>query len=88
MTVTAPHDGIIVYPFDIRRELMNRPVEVGQELLQIASIDGEWVEEVDVSDNDMGPVLDAQAQARRGEGRRPEAGRRQAGSLLRLGHRP
>ncbi len=61
MTLRSPHDGIIVHPFDIRRELMNRPVEVGQELLQIASMDGEWVEEVDVADDDMGPVLSAQA---------------------------
>lgn len=61
LTIKAPVDGMIVHPFDIRRELMNRPVEVGQELLQIAATKGDWVEEVDVTDDDMGPVLAAQS---------------------------
>lgn len=65
LTVRSPIDGIIIHPFEIRKELMNRPVEVGQELLQVAATgdnpDNEWIMQVDVPDDDMGPVLEAQA---------------------------
>ena len=38
---------------------MRRPVEVGQELIQIADTSGEWVLEVEVPDSEMGPILTA-----------------------------
>lgn len=59
LDVKAPVTGIVTHPLEVRRELMNRPVEVGQELIQIAATDKDWVLEVDVPDDDMGPVLDA-----------------------------
>ncbi len=63
LTVRAPIDGVIISPFEIRKDLMNRPVEVGQELVQVATMsadaENEWVMEVDVDDSDMGPILDA-----------------------------
>ena len=48
----------------MRENLLNKPVEVGTELLQVADIDGEWVLEVNVADHDMGPILEAQAKLR------------------------
>jgi multidrug efflux pump subunit AcrA (membrane-fusion protein) len=74
LTVRAPFDGVIVYPFDLRRELLNRPVEVRTELLQIAATGGDWVEEVEVTDDDMGPVLQAKErlEAAKAAGLKPE----------------
>lgn len=68
LEVRAPIDGIIVHPFDLRRELMNRPVEIGHELIQVtasgANPDNEWVMEVDVTDDDMGPLKAAESRLR------------------------
>jgi multidrug efflux pump subunit AcrA (membrane-fusion protein) len=60
MEVRSPVEGIVTSPFEVKRELMGRPVEQGQELIQIAATDKDWVLEVEVPDDDMGPVLDAQ----------------------------
>lgn len=60
MSVRAPHDGIVT-TWEVKKNLLGRPVEVGQELVSIASTEGEWVLEVDIPDNDMAPVLDAQS---------------------------
>ena len=67
MNVRSVQDGIIT-TWEARKNLMGRPVEIGTELLQIAATDGDWVLEVEVPDDDMGPVLLAQSQAR---GRHP-----------------
>ena len=67
---------------------MGRPVEVGTELLQIAATEGEWLLEVEVPDDDMGPILAARASSRRTS--RP-AGRSRArplAGLLRDDDRP
>jgi hypothetical protein len=40
---------------------MGRPVEIGTELLQVAAEDGDWILEVEVPDDDMGPILAAQS---------------------------
>ncbi len=61
LEVRSPIDGIVVSPYEVRRDLLQRPVEVGKELLQIADTQGEWVEEVEVPDDDMGPILQAMA---------------------------
>jgi multidrug efflux pump subunit AcrA (membrane-fusion protein) len=61
LEVRAPTEGVVTSPFEVQKDLMGRPVEVGQELLQIAATDGEWIELVEVEDNDMGPVLAAQS---------------------------
>ncbi|HWE39143.1 MAG TPA: HlyD family efflux transporter periplasmic adaptor subunit [Isosphaeraceae bacterium] len=60
MTVTAPVDGIVT-TWEPRKALLGRPVEIGAELVEIASTEGDWVLEVEVPDDDMGPVLDAQS---------------------------
>jgi hypothetical protein len=45
----------------VRKNLLGRPVEVGQELVSIAATGGDWVLEVEIPDDDMGPVLAAQS---------------------------
>ena len=60
MEIRAPHDGIIT-TWDLRKSLLGRPVDVGQELLQVSQVEGEWVHEVDVPDHDMAPILDAKS---------------------------
>jgi multidrug efflux pump subunit AcrA (membrane-fusion protein) len=59
MSVRSPQDGIVT-TWEARKTLMGRPVEMGAELLQIAAIEGDWTLEVEVPDDDMGPILAAQ----------------------------
>ncbi len=59
MSIRAPHDGIIT-TWEPQKTLTGRPVEIGTELLQVAATTGEWEMEVDVPDDDMGPILDSQ----------------------------
>ena len=60
MHIRAPQDGIIT-TWMPEKTLKGRPVEIGTELLQIAAVDGEWEMEVEVPDDDMGPILEAQS---------------------------
>ena len=60
MSVTSPQDGIVT-TWEIQKNLLGRPVEIGQELVSVASTEGEWVLEVEVPDDDMGPILEAQS---------------------------
>jgi multidrug efflux pump subunit AcrA (membrane-fusion protein) len=60
LSIRAPHDGIIT-TWEVKKNLLGRPVDIGTELLQLAETEGEWVLEVEVPDDDMGPVLAAQA---------------------------
>jgi len=73
MKVTAPQAGIVT-TWEVRKNLLNRPVEVGQELVSVAAMDGEWVLEVDVPDDDMGPILEAQSKLEKqiAEGKKPK----------------
>ena len=75
MIIRSPQDGIIT-TWEAKKNLLGRPVEIGTELLQIAATEGEWLLEVEVPDDDMGPILAAKQQARRGHQGRPEEGRR------------
>ena len=77
MNVRSPQDGIIT-TWEARKNLMGRPVEIGTELLQIAATDGDWILEVEVPDDDMGPVLAAQSKLEADI----RAGRKQPGSTL------
>ncbi|HEX8203490.1 MAG TPA: HlyD family secretion protein, partial [Isosphaeraceae bacterium] len=72
MIVRAPHDGIVT-TWETKKNLLGRPVEVGQELITIAATSGEWVLEVEVPDDDMAPVLAAHSelQARIKSGQAP-----------------
>lgn len=60
LEVRSPCDGIIT-TWETKKNFLNRPVEVGQELIQVAGTDGEWVLEVNVPDHDMGPILAARS---------------------------
>jgi multidrug efflux pump subunit AcrA (membrane-fusion protein) len=61
MTISAPVTGIVT-TWEVKKTLMGRPVEIGAELLSIAATEGDWVLEVEVPDDDMGPILRAQSQ--------------------------
>jgi multidrug efflux pump subunit AcrA (membrane-fusion protein) len=58
MIIRSPQDGIVT-TWEVKKNLQGRPVEIGQELVAVAATEGEWVLEVDVPDDDMGPVLRA-----------------------------
>ncbi|MBV8381199.1 MAG: biotin/lipoyl-binding protein [Planctomycetaceae bacterium] len=60
MEVRAPLDGIVT-TWEVRKNLMSRPVEIGQELVAVAGLTGDWILEVEVPDDDMGPVLAAKS---------------------------
>jgi multidrug efflux pump subunit AcrA (membrane-fusion protein) len=60
MNVRSPQDGIIT-TWEAKKNLLGRPVEIGTELLQVAATDGDWILEVEVPDDDMGPILAAQS---------------------------
>ena len=79
MNIKAPQDGIIT-TWEVKKNLMGRPVEIGHELLAIAAIggDSDWVLEVDVPDDDMGPVLEAESRLEADIA----AGKRQRGEAL------
>jgi len=64
LKVRAPQDGIIT-TWEPQKTLKGRPVEIGTELLQVAAVAGEWLMEVEVPDDDMGPILDAQSRLRK-----------------------
>lgn len=79
MKVRSPQEGIIT-SWEVRKNLLGRPVEIGQELIAVASTSGEWVLEVEVPDDDMGPVLDAQSRLEEEikQGKKPVGSRLQA----------
>jgi multidrug efflux pump subunit AcrA (membrane-fusion protein) len=66
LDVKSPQDGIVT-TWEVKKNLLGRPVEVGQELVQVAATDGDWVLEVEVPDDDMGPVLDARKRLKPGQ---------------------
>ncbi len=77
LQIRSPQDGMIT-TWEPRKTLQGRPVDVGQELLEVAATEGEWVMEVDVPDDDMGPVLEAQSRLQA----EIKAGTKPAGSTL------
>src|SRR5262249_52776997 len=60
MEIRSPQDGIVT-TWEVKKNLLGRPVDVGAELIQVAAVEGDWVMEVDVPDDDMAPILDAKA---------------------------
>jgi len=77
MKIYSPIDGIVT-TWEVRRNLFGRPVEVGQELISVASTTGDWILEVNVPDSDMGPILDARSQLEKDIA----SGKKPAGSKL------
>jgi hypothetical protein len=70
MVIRAPQTGIIT-TWETKKNFLGRPVEIGTELLTIWATEGDWELEVQVPDDDMGPILEArsrlEAQIKRGE---------------------
>jgi hypothetical protein len=61
MEIRSPQDGIIT-TWEAKKTLLGRPiVDIGAELLQVAATDGDCILEVEVPDDDMGPVLGAKS---------------------------
>ncbi len=60
LEITAPIAGIVT-TWETKKNLLNRPVEVGTELIQIAMMKGPWIMEVEVPDDDMAPILATRA---------------------------
>jgi multidrug efflux pump subunit AcrA (membrane-fusion protein) len=60
MNVRAPFDGIVT-SWDPKKEFNDRPVEIGTPLLSLADTLGQFILEVEVPDDDMGPILAAKA---------------------------
>ena len=60
MEIRAPQDGMIT-TWEVKKNLLNKPVDVGTELLSIAGLDKDWVLEVEVPDDDMAPIHAARA---------------------------
>ncbi len=77
MTIRSPQDGIVT-TWEAKKNLLGRPVDVGTELLQIASTQGEWLLEVEVPDDDMAPILAAKRQLEEDI----DAGRKKKGDSL------
>ena len=77
MNVRAPQDGIIT-TWEPQKTLKGRPVEIGTELLQVAGVAGEWIMDVEVPDDDMGPILSARSKLQQ----EIAAGTKPAGSTL------
>lgn len=59
LTVTSPCDGVVV-TFDVRQTLINRPVQRGQVLMEVANPDGEWEVELFMPERHMGAIIAAQ----------------------------
>jgi len=60
MNIQSPQDGKVT-TWEVRKSLIGKPVEFGTELLQVAASEGDWILEVEVPDDDMGPILAAQS---------------------------
>ena len=60
MAIRSPQDGIVT-TWEVKKNLTGRPVEIGTELIDIAATEGNWDLEVEVPDDDMGPILDARS---------------------------
>jgi len=66
LLVRAPLRGEVI-TWDVRDQLESRPVQRGQVLLTVADLEGPWEIEIEVSDSDMGPVLEARRRSERGQ---------------------
>ncbi len=59
LTVCSPCDGVVV-TFDVRETLINRPVQRGQVLMEIANPKGEWEVELFMPERSIGAIRKAQ----------------------------
>lgn len=61
LVVTSPCGGQII-TFDVREKLMNRPVQRGQALMEVANTDGDWEVELYVPEKRIGLIREATLQ--------------------------
>jgi multidrug efflux pump subunit AcrA (membrane-fusion protein) len=59
LVIRSPIDGQVL-TWDLEKSLSDRPVQRGQLLLSVANLSGPWVAELDVPDNEIGHILNAQ----------------------------
>jgi multidrug efflux pump subunit AcrA (membrane-fusion protein) len=62
LVVHAPMAGTVT-TWDLEQLLLNRPVQRGQQMLNIANLDGPWIAELKVRDDRIGHVLQAKKRA-------------------------
>ena len=60
LTLRSPLTGHITW--DVEQLLAARPVQRGQALLTVANVDGPWILELQVPDDEAGYLLDAQSE--------------------------
>ena len=77
MEVRSPLDGVIT-TWEVKKNMLGRPVEIGQELVTVADLNSDWELEVEVPDDDMAPILMAQDRLSRDV----KSGKKKAGSAL------
>jgi hypothetical protein len=63
LTVTAPFAGTVA-TFQLEQMLLHRPVAKGERLLEIMDEAGDWHLELEVPENRLGHMLDAQRKGR------------------------
>ena len=64
LTLRSPIDGEVL-TWDLEQTLSDRPVQRGQLLLSVGDLDGPWVADLEVPDDDIGYVLDARTDGSR-----------------------
>jgi multidrug efflux pump subunit AcrA (membrane-fusion protein) len=62
LVVHSPMTGTIT-TWDLEQLLLNRPVQRGQQMLNVANLEGPWVAELKVPDAQIGHVLDTKKQS-------------------------
>jgi len=63
LRITSPRDGRVI-TWDLQYLLENRPVQTGQELMEVADTAGPWQLEILLPDNRMGQIVEAQQERR------------------------
>ncbi len=59
LSIRSPLDGLVV-TWDLRKRLIDRPVQRGQSLIRVADPNGPWQLELDMPENRMGHIAAAQ----------------------------
>jgi hypothetical protein len=63
LIIRSPMNGVVT-TFDVHNKLKDRPVDIGQVLLNVAEPDGQWELEVDMPENRIGDVAEARQEIR------------------------
>jgi hypothetical protein len=63
LKILSPRRGRVI-TWDLQKLLENRPVQLGQELMEVADTEGPWQLELKMPDDRMGPIVHAMKQRR------------------------